>query len=365
MTNTNKIRRLLRSSVYFCIGLLSLLMWTTGTKAQTTVTIGDPNSTGTSYQIPINNLYGYSYTQQIVLSSEIGMDGTITKLRFYWNAGSFVNNNNWTVYLGYKATGIFSGTTDWVPLSNLTQVFSGTVTQPVTPGFTCEIILTTPFNYVQSNGNLVIAVDQNDPSYTYTSNMFKTTAGSSRAIHYYSDGTNPDPASPPIASGVLSVFNTMQLELAPNTPCAGTPTAGATVTSNTPVCPGENFNLTLSGASFEAGITYQWQSADDAAFTVNVNNLGTSYSQLANQASAKYYRCQLTCTNSGLSAYSTPVYVGLNPNLPGGNYTINSALPTGGSNFHSFNDFKAAMSCGIAGAVVVNVQQAVALIMSR
>ncbi len=355
MTNTNKIRRLLRSSVYFCIGLLSLLMWTTGTKAQTTVTIGDPNSTGTSYQIPINNLYGYSYTQQIVLSSEIGMDGTITKLRFYWNAGSFVNNNNWTVYLGYKATGIFSGTTDWVPLSNLTQVFSGTVTQPVTPGFTCEIILTTPFNYVQSNGNLVIAVDQNDPSYTYTSNMFKTTAGSSRAIHYYSDGTNPDPASPPIASGVLSVFNTMQLELAPNTPCAGTPTAGATVTSNTPVCPGENFNLTLSGASFEAGITYQWQSADDAAFTVNVNNLGTSYSQLANQASAKYYRCQLTCTNSGLSAYSTPVYVGLNPNLPGGNYTINSALPTGGSNFHSFNDFKAAMSCGIAGAVVVNV----------
>ncbi|MEZ5068885.1 MAG: hypothetical protein R2847_10540 [Bacteroidia bacterium] len=33
----------------------------------------------------------------------------------------------------------------------------------------------------------------------------------------------------------------MQLEIYPAAACTGTPTAGTTVTSNTPVCPGETF----------------------------------------------------------------------------------------------------------------------------
>ncbi|MCC6385295.1 MAG: hypothetical protein IT241_09090, partial [Bacteroidia bacterium] len=335
--------------------LMAFMLLITIAQAQMTVTIGNPGSGTSSYQIPVNSLWNYSYTQQIVLASEIGMDGAITKLTFYWNAGSLTNNNDWTVYMGYKSSSTFSSTTDWVPLANLTQVFSGNIVQPLIAGFTCEVLLTTPFNYAQANGNLVIAVDQNDPSYTYTSNMFMTTAGTGRAIHYYSDGTNPDPASPPTANAVLAVFNTMQLEIYPSSPCSGTPSAGTTITSQTPVCPSQSFTLSLAGATYDSGINYQWQSADDAAFTMNVANLGTSSTQGTSQTTAKYYRCQLTCTNSGLSASSTPVYVAINPNLPGGNYTINSGLPTGGSNFQSFNDFIAAMNCGIAGAIVVNV----------
>lgn len=38
-----------------------------------------------------------------------------------------------------------------------------------------------------------------------------------------------------------------------------------------------------------------------------------------------------------------------------GNYTINDAQPTAGSNFHSFPDMVAAMSCGIAGNVTIDV----------
>lgn len=41
--------------------------------------------------------------------------------------------------------------------------------------------------------------------------------------------------------------------------------------------------------------------------------------------------------------------------LPAGNYTINSALPTGGGNYQSFNDVAAAISCGILGDVVFTV----------
>lgn len=41
--------------------------------------------------------------------------------------------------------------------------------------------------------------------------------------------------------------------------------------------------------------------------------------------------------------------------LPAGNYTINSALPTGSGNYQSFNDAAAALACGILGDVVFTV----------
>ena len=38
-----------------------------------------------------------------------------------------------------------------------------------------------------------------------------------------------------------------------------------------------------------------------------------------------------------------------------GNYTINSAVVTGGTNFQTFNDFSAALACGVSGPVVATV----------
>nr|MBA3901538.1 right-handed parallel beta-helix repeat-containing protein [Bacteroidota bacterium] len=61
----------------------------------------------------------------------------------------------------------------------------------------------------------------------------------------------------------------------------------------------------------------------------------------------------VTCGTS--TEYSNPVLVTLNPPFPGGTYTINSALPTSGTNYQSFTDAAAALACGIAGPVVFNV----------
>ncbi|MCC6384883.1 MAG: fibronectin type III domain-containing protein, partial [Bacteroidia bacterium] len=95
--------------------------------------------------------------------------------------------------------------------------------------------------------------------------------------------------------------------------CSGMPSGGTAGASINPVCSGANFDLSLTGASSgEAGLTYQWQSADDAAFTVNLTNLGTGETQTTSQTSDKYYRCIVTCTNSGLSATSTAVLVTMN-----------------------------------------------------
>lgn len=95
----------------------------------------------------------------------------------------------------------------------------------------------------------------------------------------------------------------------PPTPCSGTPAPGNTLTTANLACPSQNFNLSLQNATPGAGVTYQWQSADDLAFTVNVTNLGTSPTQTTNQSTAKYYRCQVTCTASASTGNSTPVFV--------------------------------------------------------
>jgi subtilisin-like proprotein convertase family protein len=83
------------------------------------------------------------------------------------------------------------------------------------------------------------------------------------------------------------------------------------LSTTTNACPSANFTLSLQNATPGSGVTYQWQSADDAAFTVNVASLGTASTQVTSQTSAKYYRCQVTCTNSGQSAFSTPVLVNM------------------------------------------------------
>ncbi|MBK6343113.1 MAG: hypothetical protein IPF41_11135 [Flavobacteriales bacterium] len=58
-------------------------------------------------------------------------------------------------------------------------------------------------------------------------------------------------------------------------PICAAPPAANSVTGPGTACDGVNFTLGLANAYAEAGIEYQWESADDAAFTVNLTNLGT------------------------------------------------------------------------------------------
>ena len=118
-----------------------------------TVSIG--TGTGGNYNIPVNTLYNYSYTQQIYLSTEIGQSGFINTIRFYWQGnGTMTENNDWTVYLGYKTANTFASNTDWVPIAELTEVFSGIMPTPSAAGFTVEIPLAAPFLYDMSLGKI-------------------------------------------------------------------------------------------------------------------------------------------------------------------------------------------------------------------
>ena len=96
--------------------------------------------------------------------------------------------------------------------------------------------------------------------------------------------------------------------------CSGTPLGGTSASSVANACSGTNFTLSVTGDEnpLFTGLSYQWQSADDAGFTTGVANLGTAQTQVTNQSTAKYYRREITCTNSGFSSFSTTTMVGMN-----------------------------------------------------
>ncbi|MCW4470750.1 GEVED domain-containing protein [Flavobacterium sp. MFBS3-15] len=198
---------------HFCLVLYALFSVTAGQGQTGTVEIGS-GTTSNSYLMPAYTNYGYNYTQQIVKASEYsasgGVAGNITKIRFYVGtlATPVANWNSWTVYVGHTAKNSFASTTDWEPVANLTQVFSGTIT-PVGSSW-MEITFTTPFAY-NGTSNLIVAVDENSANWSTGDTYWGSYTGSTdTAIYYRNDTTNPNPATPPTATGRTNLLARIQ-----------------------------------------------------------------------------------------------------------------------------------------------------------
>lgn len=196
--------------------LMLMCLWVYGLRAQT-ITIGtgttstfNTSQSATSAQSPWNSYYGYTYAQTIYLQSEIAATGNITSIDYYFDGASLSANADIKVWMKVITRSSFSSTTDWEPISGMTLVYDGTFAGS-TPGWV-NIPLQTPFPY-NNTGNLVIAIDENTPSdngatgFRYSA----TAAGSNRVIFYRSDGTNPDPATPPTAGGRSNQIGNIQI----------------------------------------------------------------------------------------------------------------------------------------------------------
>jgi len=159
-----------------------------------TITIGSGTDTG--FELPLTAYDNYNYTQQIYTQSQIGTSGTIYDISFYFENDfgmGILNSDDWVIYMGHTTKTTFSSSSDWVPVGSLTQVFSGTVTAPESPGW-MKITLTTPFVYNNTN-NLVIAVDENSSGTDFVEwRVFPS--GSNTAIYTY-NWENINPALPP------------------------------------------------------------------------------------------------------------------------------------------------------------------------
>ena len=143
---------------------------------------------------PVYATQPYSYTQQIYLASELNGIDSINSLAFYQRGYSY-NDRNVTVYLGYTNKTEFESTTDYVPMSHLTQVYSGRLS-----GFGW-VSLKFDTTYVRvADSNLVVALVDNTGT-AYTANCYWACSKYEnpniyRAMRLYSSSAAINPAAP-------------------------------------------------------------------------------------------------------------------------------------------------------------------------
>ncbi|MGI9190873.1 MAG: hypothetical protein ACR2IL_02045, partial [Chitinophagaceae bacterium] len=232
--------------------------------------------------------------------------------------------------------------------SSFTVVYSvASVTLTSSAAGWVSVPLQTPFLYDPSL-SLIVEVTNCTASGTGMSQANYTAGGTRRRTY-----TNPS-SCVHVYSGQDGNTAAFGFDLTPASACTAPPTAGTATVSNANPCFGATFNLNLSGNSLGTGQTYQWESSANVGgpWTPVGGSLATPFlSQTA--SSSLYYRCGVTC--SGNTQYSIPILITVPAPFPGGTYTINSALPTGGTNFQTFNAAVAAIACGISGPVEFNV----------
>ena len=117
--------------------------------------------TATNNDLPTNNFYKYSYTQQIYTTEELGEAGLIERIDFFKNSTAACNRNL-DIYLVSTDKSSFDGGNDWIVTTEEDLVFSGTVNF-VDKAWTI-ITFDKPFIY---NGlhNVAIIVDDHTGSY--------------------------------------------------------------------------------------------------------------------------------------------------------------------------------------------------------
>lgn len=200
---------------------------------------------------PVSTYYGYSYVQQIFTRQEMNANaaGNITGLRFYMDpALSVSSSSQWTVYLGQTSKTSFASNTDWIPLNQLTQVFSGTVTNA---NGVIQVNFTTPFPY-NNISNLVVAAKENTPGYNINNDdeaIYVYSGAANSLLYYRNDNVNPNPASPPAGNRENYKSVITILGLAPNpVPACPIVTYPAVNSTFVPLSPVITWN-TSSGAT--------------------------------------------------------------------------------------------------------------------
>lgn len=161
-------------------------------------------------------------------------------------------------------------------------------TQVTTNAITNDITFTVPIN--ASVGLTGLRIRTNDPSESSDPNS---------ACDYYGWGETED--------------YVITIALAP--PCTGTPTAGTTTATATSVCYNNTATLSLSGASANSGLSYEWQVYNGTAWVAVTGGTGATAFQYTSfpLTTDTQFRCKVICTAGPSPAvYSTPVTIAVN-----------------------------------------------------
>ena len=200
-----------------------LLTFSTNACIGGTSDLVDGSWRGSTYYLPVCNAYRYSYTQQIVLASELSGEGDISSISFLYNSPVRMSSkNNCTIYMGHTTLSSFTSLSDAVPHSDLRVVYIGSLN--CSQGWT-RILLGTPFAY-NGTDNLVIAIDDNSArSHNYTFAFASSETYRPMSLVYYSNYDDIDCTSlsslPPyvVEGAVLDHRNVFNIEICPPNGC--------------------------------------------------------------------------------------------------------------------------------------------------
>ena len=179
--------------------LMVLLFGSTSFLRADEVVIGD--GTATSYYVPFNSLWGYSFVEQVYLADEIGMAGTINSISFNMNETDAAFTSEFDIFMKNVERTQFASGTDFESVTAGDMVFSGEIT--FQPGWT-TITLNAPFAY-DGTSNLMIGVHEKTSG--YSTRYFYYTAVEGGLISGHSDSADPNPYDMSSYSGTTYMQN--------------------------------------------------------------------------------------------------------------------------------------------------------------
>jgi len=177
------------------------------------------NGTGTTYLIPFNTFYRYSYSQQIFTAAELGVSaGTIASLSFHYFFSTPLTQNNITIYLANVSQSTFASTSDWIPASELTQVYQGSIYCSNADSNLVTIDFDEAFEW-DGHSNIVVAFLNGQGTYETSDARFYThTTTGNTVLYAYNDNNTYNIASP--GTGNLSTSrNNMKFCFGPEPSC--------------------------------------------------------------------------------------------------------------------------------------------------
>ena len=309
-----------------CRGWLALLwllcggtaaMGQTATIGATAVPVVAPATSsyfyGPLYRSSATSTFNWSRYAHLYTPGELGIapGSVITQLAWLKSdAGSLTGSNVFSVQLANTALSTLGTTQTWGTLTTgATQVYAST-TQQVSgaAGDYFSVTLSQPFVY--TGGNLLVLSDHEKQGTASGVISFVTNAATGYALGN-ADAVAPTATTSLTAASYGNRRPTLRVTFTPGAACTTPPTAGTTLASATTACPGTTVSLSLQGASFGAGQTYQWQvSTNGTAFTDIAGATGAAYTS-GPLVATRTYRAVLTC--GGQSATSAPATVTVAP----------------------------------------------------
>jgi hypothetical protein len=109
----------------------------------------------------------------------------------------------------------------------------------------------------------------------------------------------------------LGVCGTVSRDVTVNSTCSGTPVPGGITASASTVCSGTPVTLNLPSYTYSCGHLIQWQYSPDG-FSWSDLAGGLSVPYVFNPTGNYFYRCRITCSSTGIAAFSGPVFVNVN-----------------------------------------------------